>query len=94
MCWCQQFITFFFSLLLQALSKTLTVDELFYLREQYALLEPNKSGTISLENVKVVGFFPYVSLFKLYVVNYALTFLLLSGLDEICNRCYEGVTSP
>ncbi|KAE7999583.1 hypothetical protein FH972_003994 [Carpinus fangiana] len=38
---------------LKALSKTLTVDELFYLREQYALLEPNKSGTISLENVKV-----------------------------------------
>lgn len=37
---------------LRALSKTLTVDELFYLKEQYALLEPNKNGTISLENVK------------------------------------------
>ncbi|KAJ0231468.1 CDPK-related kinase 5 [Hirschfeldia incana] len=37
---------------LRALSKTLTVDELFYLREQYALLEPSKNGTISLENIK------------------------------------------
>ncbi|KAL1214367.1 CDPK-related kinase 5 [Cardamine amara subsp. amara] len=37
---------------LRALSKTLTVDELFYLREQFALLEPSKNGTISLENIK------------------------------------------
>ncbi|MBA0620208.1 hypothetical protein Godav_005968, partial [Gossypium davidsonii] len=37
---------------LRALSKTLTVDELFYLKEQFALLEPNKNGTISLENIK------------------------------------------
>lgn len=37
---------------LRALSKTLTVDELHYLKEQYALLEPNKNGTITLENVK------------------------------------------
>ncbi|PPS07296.1 hypothetical protein GOBAR_AA13350 [Gossypium barbadense] len=39
---------------LRALSKTLTVDELFYLKEQFALLEPNKNGTISLENIKAV----------------------------------------
>ncbi|KAE8672613.1 CDPK-related protein kinase [Hibiscus syriacus] len=38
---------------IRALSKTLTVDELFYLKEQFALLEPNKNGTISLENIKV-----------------------------------------
>ncbi|KAK7307609.1 hypothetical protein VNO77_40830 [Canavalia gladiata] len=37
---------------LRALSKTLTGDELFYLKEQFALLEPNKNGTISLENIK------------------------------------------
>ncbi|KAF5752918.1 CROOKED family protein [Tripterygium wilfordii] len=37
---------------LRALSKTLTVDELFYLKEQFSLLEPNKNGTISLENIK------------------------------------------
>lgn len=44
-----------FTVFLQALSKTLTVDELFYLREQFALLEPNKNGTISLENIKSVS---------------------------------------
>ncbi|KAL5538907.1 hypothetical protein UlMin_045556 [Ulmus minor] len=38
---------------LRALSRTLTVDELFYLKEQFALLEPNKSGTISLDNIKM-----------------------------------------
>ncbi|KAL1809901.1 hypothetical protein ACET3Z_026891 [Daucus carota] len=37
---------------LRALSKTLTVDELFYLKEQFVLLEPTKNGTISLENIK------------------------------------------
>ncbi|XP_042065753.1 CDPK-related protein kinase-like [Salvia splendens] len=37
---------------LQALSKTLTADELFYLREQFALLEPNKNGTICINNIK------------------------------------------
>ncbi|XP_004505191.1 CDPK-related kinase 5-like isoform X2 [Cicer arietinum] len=36
---------------LRALSKTLTADELYYLREQFALLEPSKNGSISLENV-------------------------------------------
>ncbi|GAU17388.1 hypothetical protein TSUD_232640 [Trifolium subterraneum] len=35
-----------------ALSKTLTEDELVYLKEQFALLEPNKNGTISLENIQ------------------------------------------
>ncbi|PON94859.1 Tyrosine-protein kinase [Trema orientale] len=39
-----------------ALSKTSTVDELRYIKEQFALLEPNKNGTISLKNIKVVGF--------------------------------------
>ncbi|XP_024028968.1 CDPK-related protein kinase isoform X2 [Morus notabilis] len=38
---------------LKALSRTLTVDELFYLKEQFALLEPNKNGTISLDNIKM-----------------------------------------
>ncbi|GMN37562.1 hypothetical protein TIFTF001_006910 [Ficus carica] len=38
---------------LRALSRTLTVDELFYLKEQFALLEPNKNGTISLDNIKM-----------------------------------------
>ncbi|KAG1330732.1 hypothetical protein COCNU_02G007000 [Cocos nucifera] len=38
---------------LRALSKTLTVDELFYLKGQFALLEPNKNGCITLENIKM-----------------------------------------
>ncbi|XP_030525107.2 CDPK-related kinase 5-like [Rhodamnia argentea] len=38
---------------LRALAKTLTVDELVYLREQFTLLEPNKSGSITLENLKL-----------------------------------------
>ncbi|KAK4712235.1 hypothetical protein R3W88_006748 [Solanum pinnatisectum] len=37
---------------LRALSKTLTVNELFYLKEQFALLQPSKNGTISFDNVK------------------------------------------
>ncbi|KAF8405079.1 hypothetical protein HHK36_009976 [Tetracentron sinense] len=37
---------------LRALSKTLTVDELFYLKEQFALLEPSKNGSITLENLR------------------------------------------
>ncbi|CAK7329824.1 unnamed protein product [Dovyalis caffra] len=38
---------------LRALSKTLNVDELFYLKEQFALLEPNKSSSITLENLRM-----------------------------------------
>ncbi|GAB2282576.1 hypothetical protein Dimus_017115 [Dionaea muscipula] len=37
---------------LRALSRTLTDDELCYLKEQYALLQPSRLGTISLENIK------------------------------------------
>ncbi|AET04065.2 putative protein kinase CAMK-CDPK family [Medicago truncatula] len=39
---------------LRALSKTVAADELNYLKEQFALLEPNKNGTINLENIKAV----------------------------------------
>ncbi|AQL06416.1 CDPK-related kinase 1 [Zea mays] len=35
-----------------ALAKALTTDQLFYLREQFTLLDPNKSGHISLQNMK------------------------------------------
>ncbi|CAO2830838.1 unnamed protein product [Amaranthus hypochondriacus] len=37
---------------LRALSKTVTADEVFYLKEQFALLQPSKNGTIGLENIK------------------------------------------
>ncbi|OMO97938.1 hypothetical protein CCACVL1_04407 [Corchorus capsularis] len=36
-----------------ALSKALTEDELVYLRAQFRLLEPNKDGSVSLENFKM-----------------------------------------
>ncbi|ONK55057.1 uncharacterized protein A4U43_UnF8020 [Asparagus officinalis] len=38
---------------LRALAKTLTVSQLSYLREQFALLGPSKSGYISLQNYKM-----------------------------------------
>jgi hypothetical protein len=41
--------------ILQALAKTLTTDQLFYLREQFELLGPNKSGYITLQNLKTVS---------------------------------------
>ncbi|KAF0895132.1 hypothetical protein E2562_006837 [Oryza meyeriana var. granulata] len=37
---------------LRALAKTLTANQLFYLREQFELLGPNKNGYISLQNLK------------------------------------------
>ncbi|KAF5951700.1 CDPK-related kinase 5-like [Camellia sinensis] len=37
---------------LRALSKTLTADELFFLKEQFALLEPNKNNSITLDNIR------------------------------------------
>ncbi|XP_051115241.1 CDPK-related kinase 5-like [Andrographis paniculata] len=37
---------------LRVLSKTLTADELFYLKEQFTMLEPNKNGCISLDTIK------------------------------------------
>lgn len=37
---------------LRALAKTLTVEELFYLREQFSLLSPSKNGFISIQNFK------------------------------------------
>lgn len=65
----------------QALAKTLTVDQLYYLQEQFALLGPNKSGYISLQNLKTVSptfwnehnFFYHESLF----------------LSSFCRPCHE-----
>ncbi|KAF5751222.1 hypothetical protein HS088_TW02G00232 [Tripterygium wilfordii] len=39
---------------LRALSRTLTADELFYLKEQFALLDPENNGSITLEDIKMV----------------------------------------
>ncbi|PON65897.1 Tyrosine-protein kinase [Parasponia andersonii] len=38
-----------------ALSKTSTVDELHYMKEQFSFFELNKNGTISLENIKAAS---------------------------------------
>lgn len=54
---------------MQSLSKTLTVDQLFYLKEQFALLEPSKNDTISIENIKEVGFLRLSSVASLYLLN-------------------------
>ncbi|WVZ07486.1 hypothetical protein V8G54_020832 [Vigna mungo] len=75
---------------LRALSKTLTADELYYLREQFSLLEPSKNRSISLENVNKVSHhtmcmkFIYVRFHKLFLIH---TFW--AGLGEICNICHE-----
>lgn len=47
--------------ILQALAKTLTANQLFYLREQFELLGPNKNGYISLQNLKTVGILTFVT---------------------------------
>ena len=57
-------ILFLHLLLPQALSKTLTMDERFYFKEQFALLQPSKNGTISLENIKEV---PFSTIFKKFL---------------------------
>ncbi|XP_047318112.1 CDPK-related kinase 7-like [Impatiens glandulifera] len=40
---------------LGALAKTLTIPQLAYLREQFTLLGPNKSGFISMQNFRTAG---------------------------------------
>ncbi|CAN1278437.1 CDPK-related kinase 2 [Linum perenne] len=36
-----------------ALVKTLSADEIFYLKEQFTILQPNNDGTITLENIRM-----------------------------------------
>lgn len=48
---------------LQALSKTLTFDELVYLKEQFSLLEPSTNGFISIEAFKTVSYLKRFFLF-------------------------------
>lgn len=78
------------------MSKTLTADELFYLKEQFALLEPDKNGSIKLENIRSVSISTLSSsaLPRFLLKPEGLISLLFSchvGADEIWNRCYEGV---
>ncbi|XP_073296232.1 CDPK-related kinase 5-like isoform X1 [Primulina huaijiensis] len=83
---------------LRALSKTLTADELFYLKEQFAMLEPNKNGTISLDNIKAVGFLPIIliiSLFRIktqfFLLAQALKIYATDAMNE--SRIYDFLAS-
>lgn len=74
----------------QALSKTLTVDELFYLKEQFVLLEPNKNGSISLDNIKQVSSLHCIEILlwprgKVFLIPPT----IWPGLDEKFNGCHE-----
>ncbi|CAI0557014.1 unnamed protein product [Linum tenue] len=40
---------------LRALAKTLTADEVFYLKEQFTIFQPNKNGSITLENIRMLN---------------------------------------
>ncbi|CAI0557016.1 unnamed protein product [Linum tenue] len=44
-----------FGTILQALAKTLTADEVFYLKEQFTIFQPNKNGSITLENIRMLN---------------------------------------
>ena len=85
---------------LQALSKTLTVDELFYLKEQFALFQPNKNGTIALENLRMVSmwiiqhFFSHMSgvILKGRKGSWATFLVFWIGIDETCHWCNERVS--
>ncbi|EEF32406.1 calcium-dependent protein kinase, putative [Ricinus communis] len=58
---------------LKALSKALTEDELVYLRAQFRLLEPNRDGSVSLDN------------FKMALVRHATDAMRESRVPEILN---------
>lgn len=57
---CPEAISYGCPYISQALAKTLTANQLFYLKEQFELLGPNKSGYISLQNLKSVSNITFV----------------------------------
>lgn len=80
---------------LQALSKTLTIDELVHLKQQFSLLEPNKNGTINVDNIKAVCLLPNLICYHFYdfaSVPDLYNRMISPGPDEKCNRCHEGGT--
>ena len=77
----------------------MTADEQFFLKEQFALLEPKKSGSITLENLRMVGvLFSFISemawLHDFIVKSFVPLILYSAGLDEKCNKCNEGFSHP
>ena len=80
----------------QALSKTLSIDEQRYFKIQFALLEPNKNGTISLENIKEVRIISLVFPLSAIVIISVLRsrcFTPYPDLDEKWNRGNEGISN-
>lgn len=71
--WLESFLSTF--LLLQALSKAITEDELYYLRAQFTLLEP-KHGYVSLDNFRTVSHGYYI-IFSAPAFGYILAVFLI-----------------
>ncbi|EFJ14849.1 CPK-related protein kinase 3 [Selaginella moellendorffii] len=66
---------------LKALSRTLTEDELIYLRAQFLLLEPSKNGRVSLENFRMA-----LAKHSTDAMKEARLFEMLSSMDALASR--------
>lgn len=82
----------------QALAKTLTVSQLAYLKEQFTLLGPNRSGFISIQNFKTVSHLslPLSLLLRGQVcfslMSHSPTYVLSAGNYKALHRCNEDFT--
>ncbi|XP_052489131.1 CDPK-related kinase 3 isoform X3 [Gossypium raimondii] len=77
---------------LKALSKALTEDELVYLRAQFRLLEPNRDGSLSLENFKMMGLLAYRKMyFEEFCAAAVSTHQLeaVEGWEQIASAAFE-----
>ncbi|XP_016745482.2 CDPK-related kinase 3 isoform X7 [Gossypium hirsutum] len=77
---------------LKALSKALTEDELVYLRAQFRLLEPNRDGSVSLENFKMMGLLAYRKMyFEEFCAAAVSTHQLeaVEGWEQIASAAFE-----
>jgi len=76
----------------QALAKTLTVAQLTYLRDQYTLLGPNKSGLISMQNFKTVSTYLKLEVIVRFSNFFKALTVILAGCFEELHRCLKGFT--
>ncbi|RZB47707.1 CDPK-related kinase 1 isoform C [Glycine soja] len=76
---------------LGALAKTLTLVQLAYLREQFNMLGPNKSGLISMQNFKTVSS-TYLKFLCFFQVIFATNTFKLAGYFKECHQCLKGFT--
>lgn len=63
------------------------------MQEQFKLLEPNKNGYISLQNLKTVSLFTYSSFQKLIFAHFW-TFVFVMVLSKYCIRCRPWWKAP